>query len=269
MRFKAGFIGCGNMGGALARAAARAVGGKNIAVYDRDDKKTESISSECGAVCVNAEALIADSEFVFLGLKPQYIKGVVSPLTDIINESNCIVVSMAAGIPIDFFVSELKLQRPMIRIMPNTPCVTGYGMILYSVKNSVSEQTLSDFEALMAKAGMLDRISEPMIDAGCAVSGCGPAFAFIFAEALADAGVECGLPRDKAGLYAAQMLRGSAELLLNNGSPGALKDSVCSPGGSTIAGVHALETSAFRAAVMNAVLASYKKTLGLNNKGNT
>lgn len=115
----------------------------------------------------------------------------------------------------------------------------------------------------MADAGLLDRLPEQLIDAGSAVSGCGPAFAFIFAEALADAGVECGLPRDKALKYASQMLKGSAELLLKNGNPGALKDNVCSPGGTTIAGVHALEDSGFRAAAMNAVVAAYKRTLEL------
>ena len=102
-----------------------------------------------------------------------------------------------------------------------------------------------------------------MIDAGSAVSGCGPAFTYIFIEALADAGVECGLPRDTALLCAAQMVKGSAEMVINEGHPAVLKDKVCSPGGTTIAGVHALEESGFRAAAMNAVVAAYKRTLEL------
>ena len=116
----------------------------------------------------------------------------------------------------------------------------------------------------MAKSGTLDAIDEKLIDAASAVSGCGPAFVYMFIEALADGGVECGLPRDKALLYAAQTLIGAAEMVKKTGKhPEALKDAVCSPGGSTIAGVHALEEGAFRADAANAVLAAYKKTLTL------
>ena len=147
--------------------------------------------------------------------------------------------------------------------MPNMPASVGEGMILYDVNDLVTDQMIVEFLEIMAKAGKLDNLPEYLIDAGSAVSGCGPAFAFMFAEALADAGVECGLPRDKAILYAAQMLKGSAELLLHESKPGELKDRVCSPGGTTIAGVHALENGAFRAAAMNAVTSAYKRTLEL------
>jgi len=143
------------------------------------------------------------------------------------------------------------------------PASVGEGMILYDVNDLVTNQMTTEFLEIMSNAGKLDNLPEHLIDAGSAVSGCGPAFAFMFAEALADAGVECGLPRDKAILYAAQMLKGSAELLLRECNPGALKDKVCSPGGTTIAGVHALENAAFRAAAMNAVTSAYKRTLEL------
>lgn len=263
MRFKAGFIGCGNMGGALARAAARAVGGVNIAVYDMDDSKTALLCSECRTVCVEPSDLINNSDFVFLGIKPQFMYEAVKPLVETINSSECVVVTMAAGLEISYYEKVLEITRPIIRIMPNTPCCVGSGMILYAFNDYVSISDVENFKSLMADAGLLDRLPEQLIDAGSAVSGCGPAFAFIFAEALADAGVECGLPRDKALKYASQMLKGSAELLLKNGNPGALKDNVCSPGGTTIAGVHALEDSGFRAAAMNAVVAAYKRTLEL------
>ena len=170
---------------------------------------------------------------------------------------------MAAGLEIAYYEEVLGITRPIIRIMPNTPCSVGSGMILYAFNDLVKISDVESFKLFMANAGLLDRLPEKLIDAGSAVSGCGPAYAFIFAEALADAGVECGLPRDKALKYAAQMLKGSAELLLQNGNPGALKDNVCSPGGTTIAGVHALEDSGFRAAAMNAVVAAYKRTLEL------
>lgn len=116
----------------------------------------------------------------------------------------------------------------------------------------------------MSRAGKLCQLEEKLIDAGSAVSGCGPAYAFMFIEALADGGVQCGLPRDKAILLAAQTLLGSAKTVIENGThPGVLKDAVCSPGGTTIAGVHALEKSAFRGAAADAVLAGYERTLEL------
>ena len=187
----------------------------------------------------------------------------VSPWVDSINNSSAVIVTMAAGLSISFFEDTLQIKRPIIRIMPNTPCSIGSGMILYSCNTIVTEDIESSFLDIMKCAGRLDKIPENLIDAASTISGCGPAFAFIFAEALADAGVECGIPRDKAILYASQMLKGSAELILQNSSPATLKDNVCSPGGTTIAGVHALESSGFRAAAMNAVVSAYKRTLEL------
>ena len=262
MQYKAGFIGCGNMGGALARAAANAACGI-IAVCDNDSAKTALICKECGTVSVDTQKIIQSSEFVFLGLKPQIMYDAVSPWVDIINSSNTIIVTMAAGLSISFFKDTLKISRPIIRIMPNTPCSIGSGLILYACSASVNSEAEASFLEVMKNAGRLDKLPENLIDAASTVSGCGPAFAYIFAEALADAGVECGLPRDKAILYASQMLKGSAEMILQNGSPATLKDNVCSPGGTTIAGVHALESSGFRAAAMNAVTSAYKRTLEL------
>lgn len=263
MRYKAGFIGCGNMGGALARAAASAIGGTSIAVCDNDEAKTSLLRSEFGATVLTFEEIVSSCDFVFLGIKPQMMEGAVSPHIEMINNSSAVIVTMAAALEISFFEQHLAIKRPIIRIMPNTPCSVGTGMILYDCNKYVDKVAENDFLAILAKAGRLDKLSEHLIDAGSAVSGCGPAFAFIFAEALADAGVECGLPRDKALLYAAQMLKGSAELLLQGENPGALKDRVCSPGGTTIAGVHALESNSFRAAAMDAVTAAYKRTLEL------
>ena len=123
---------------------------------------------------------------------------------------------------------------------------------------------MSEFTSALSGAGVLDRLEERLIDAGSAVAGCGPAFACLLLEALADGGVSCGLPRQKALLYAAQMLKGTAALQLATGShPGALKDAVCSPGGATIQGVRVLEEGGFRAAAMEAVISAYEKTLKL------
>lgn len=263
MKYLAGFIGCGNMGGALARAAASAVGGSNIAVCDYDRTKTSLLCSEYGASELTLEEIFVNCKYVFLGVKPQAMRNTLSPNIDIINSCDAILVTMAAALEISYFEDHLGITRPIIRIMPNMPASVGEGMILYDANDKVSQENISEFLSIMSSAGKLDNLAEGSIDAGSAVSGCGPAFAFMFAEALADAGVECGLPRDKAILYAAQMLKGSAELLLKEPSPASLKDKVCSPGGTTIAGVHALEDGAFRAAVMNAVTSAYKRTLEL------
>jgi pyrroline-5-carboxylate reductase len=154
-------------------------------------------------------------------------------------------------------------EYPIIRIMPNTPCMVGEGMTQYCTVG-VSEDALSDFLAAMAPAGRFDAVEERLMDAAGCVSGCGPAFAYLFIEALADGGVACGLPRAQAVEYAAQMMAGAARMVLESGEhPGLLKDRVCSPGGTTIQGVRALEANGFRSACMEAVIAAYDKTLAM------
>lgn len=263
MQYKAGFIGCGNMGGALARAVARTIDGSLISVCDLDAKKMEEITVDISAVPKDPINMVHDSEFVFIGIKPQAILHALSPLTDAINKSNCTVITMAAGMSLEYFEFTLRIKRPIIRIMPNTPCSVGEGMILYTCNSKVDDNIENEFLRILSGAGRLDKIPEGLIDAASAVSGCGPAFASIFTEALADAAVACGVPRDKALLYSAQMLKGSAELILSGEHPAILKDKVCSPGGTTIAGVKALEERGFRGAAIDAVHAAYQKTLEL------
>ena len=137
-------------------------------------------------------------------------------------------------------------------------------MILWCKNDEVTEGIADGFVKAMSGAGMIDAIEESKIDAASAISGCGPAFVFMFIEALADGGVKCGLPRDKAQKYAAQTVLGSALYMLESEKhPGQLKDAVCSPGGSTIEGVMALEAGAFRATASNAVVCAYEKTVKL------
>ena len=171
-----------------------------------------------------------------------------------------VLVTMAAGLSMATIQQLAGGAYPVIRIMPNTPVSLGAGMILYCA-DGVAQEDLDGFCTLMAGAGRLDALPESLIDAGCAISGCGPAYVYLFIEALADGGVKNGLPRAKAQRYAAQMLLGSAEMVLRTGRhPGQLKDEVCSPGGSTIAGVAALERSGFRSACIEAVDAAVEKT---------
>jgi pyrroline-5-carboxylate reductase len=191
------------------------------------------------------------------------MENAISPLVKSINDSNCIIITMAAGLCIEYFEKVLGIARPIIRIMPNTPCSVGEGMILYSCNSKINADIEADFLKILSCAGKLDKIPEGLIDAASAVSGCGPAFVAIFAEALADAAVACGIPRDKALLYSAQMIKGTAEIILSGEHPAVLKDKVCSPGGTTIAGVRALEEHGMRAAAISAASAAYQRTLEL------
>ncbi len=257
---KVGFIGCGNMGGALASAVSKC-DGVSLCLSDYSTEKRDALAKELSATpCTNKE-IAKDCDFVFLGVKPNVIRDVVSDIKDeLLSNEGAVVVTMAAGVAISS-LEEILPAVKIIRIMPNTPVTVGHGMITWCKNSRVGDCDGEAFSALLKKAGSLDLISEGQIDAASAVAGCGPAFVYIFAEALADGGVKCGLPRDKAMEYATKTLIGAAEMILKTGKhPGKLKDEVCSPGGSTIEGVHTLEDGAFRALAANAVISAFEKT---------
>ena len=262
MKYEFGFIGVGNMGGAIAEAVCRTLTRGSVAVCDLDPNKTAAFAEKYGAAVLPFNAIPSSCRFLVLGVKPQVLPAVMTEVRPRLSPDT-VVVSMAAGIS----VSALELglsRRPIVRIMPNTPCAVGRGLILYVRNELVSDDDLSALLAAFAGAGTLIPIAEDKIDAASAVSGCGPAFAYLFVEALADAGVECGLARADAQKFAALMLEGSARMVIESGrNPGELKDAVCSPGGTTIVGVRALEEGGFRAAAMNAVRAAYLRTLEL------
>ena len=261
-----GFIGVGNMGGALARAAAAKLPGSSIMLANRSREKAEKLAAELGATVSDNLSIAAEADYIFLGVKPQMLPGVLAELAPVLagRESPFALVSMAAGTSIEKVQQLSGVKWPVIRIMPNTPASIGKGMILYAPGEEVSREQLDIFLELMSGAGRFIRLEERLIDAGSSVSGCGPAFADLFIEALADGGVACGLPRSAAIEMAAQMLLGSAALVLESGKhPGQLKDAVCSPGGTTIQGVRALEKNGFRSAVMEAVIAAYEKNFDL------
>ncbi len=259
------FIGTGNMGGALARAAAQAVPGEKLLLANRTREKAERLAAALGAVAVDNHEAAARGDFLFLGVKPQMMEGMLAGIQDTLchREKPCVLVSMAAGLSIAKVRRLAGVHWPVIRVMPNLPVAVGKGVMLYAA-DGVDEGTLAAFKAAMAGAGLLSAVPESQIDAGSVVAGCGPAFAAMLVEGLADGGVACGLPRAQAQSMAAQMLLGTAAMLLENDiHPGALKDAVCSPGGSTIQGVRALEEAGFRSAAMEAVIAAYEKTLAL------
>lgn len=258
---KIGMIGAGNMGGAL--AAALSFSDAEIYISDASREKAEKLALKLGASASTSIEIAESCDLIFFAVKPNVLPSMISEIKGTLEDrtEEFTVVSMAAGVTIEKIVSMIGFSCPVIRIMPNTPVSVGEGMVLWCANGLVSADIKSDFAYSMSFAGDLDEIPESLIDAASALSGCGPAFVYMFIEALSDGAVECGLPRDKALKYAIQTLLGGATLAKQSGShPGELKDAVCSPGGSTIAGVHALEDGAFRSSVMNAVSASFKKT---------
>ena len=250
------------MGGALAKAVSR-TGLAQIFLYDKSENAAQSMARETGGDVADMQGIARRCDFIFLGVKPNIIEQVLGQIKgELSARQGYTLISMAAGVSIEKIEAALGFKAPVIRIMPNTPVSVGEGMILWCSSDKVTVSAEDRFLELMSMAGKTDRLEERLIDAASAISGCGPAFAYMFMEALADGGVECGLPRDKAMVYAEQMLLGAARCALEyEKNPAALKDAVCSPGGTTIAGVHALENGAFRASVMNAVVAAYEKTL--------
>lgn len=261
-----GFIGAGNMGGALARAAAKAMAPENITLADQLPEKAAALAKQLGCKTATAEDAASTCNFLFLGVKPQVMDAMLSQIGPFLaaRKDSFVLVSMAAGVTIRDIRKMAGADYPVIRIMPNIPVSAGSGVILFDHTDNVSAEAVDIFRQSMQYAGLVDSLPEKLIDAGSALSGCGPAFVSLFVEALADGAVACGLPRDKAMAYAAQTVSGTAKMLLETGMhPGQLKDAVCSPGGSTIMGVNALEQGGFRANAMDSVIAAYEKTLEL------
>lgn len=264
-----GFIGTGNMGSAVAWAAAWSRQAQRLLLANRTPVKAEALAAQLpGAHPSTNEEVARSAQLIFLGVKPQMMQLVLAPLEPILRkrEDRFILVTMAAGLSCARIQDIVDMDCPVIRMMPNTPAAIGAGVIQYCGLG-VTVEELDSFAALLAPAGLVDPVPEGLIDAASALSGCGPAFAYLFLEALADGAVACGLPRDKAVSYAAQTLAGAARMALEAGQhPGALKDTVCSPGGATIQGVRALEERGFRAAAMEAVIAAYEKTRSLGKR---
>ena len=259
---KYGFIGCGNMGGAIAKALAKAT--KDFAITDRSGKAI-ALAAEIPCGYLSTPEIAENCDRIFLGVKPHMMQGVLAPLQETLAQRKPLLITMAAGLEIRQIQDFAGCDLPIIRIMPNTPVAVGKGVIQYCCNDLVSDDMLGDFLRDMRYCGMLDPLEEQLIDAASALSGSGPAYMYIFLEALADGAVACGIPRAKAMEYAAQTMIGAAETFLTTGQhPGALKDAVCSPGGSTIAGVRALENHGFRGAAMDCVMATYlrNKELG-------
>lgn len=264
MGYTFGLIGSGNMGGAIARAVSQAL--RDGILADHDPQRAQALAQDLGFAHGTNQAVAQDSHYLFLGVKPHLMGGMLEAIRPVLagRQQAPVLVSMAAGLTIAQIQEMAGGAYPVIRIMPNTPVAVGQGVVLYRAGDNVTPEQLEGFLQVMSRAGKLFPIDESLMDVGAAVSGCGPAYAYLILDAMADGGVACGLPRPDAVRYAAQTLLGAAQMVLETGKhPAQLKNEVCSPGGSTIQGVRTLEQRAVPAAVMDAVIAACEKNAAL------
>ncbi len=259
-----GFIGTGNMGGALATAVSKAT--KSVLLADHFAEKAEELAHKLGCNKGDNEQVAKECKFIFLGVKPQMMAQMLGSINDIIKSrtDDFVLVTMAAGLSIETIRCMTRSDAHVIRIMPNTPVMVEQGEILYCRSDNTTDAQLSEFLDNMRLAGKLTAIDESLMDAGCSVSGCGPAFVYMFIKGLAQGGTDCGIDEKTSLSLAAQTVLGSAKLLLESGTdPDILIKNVCSPGGSTIEGVKSLENDELESIVKKAVRASYKRNIEL------
>ena len=258
-------IGTGAMGGAIMRAVCNKFDPNNITVSNRTLEKGKSFANDTGCrFADNNKDCIKDAKYIFIAVKPAFLSDLFAEIKNDI-PSDAVVISMAAGVKIEKLESFAKARY--VRIMPNVPAQIAKGMTALSCNNNITSEELSDITEILETAGKVEQVPEKLMDCVTGVSGSGPAFVFMFIEAMADAAVRCGMPRKQAYTYAAQTVMGSAALVLETGKhPGELKDMVCSPGGTTIAGVAALEEAGFRNGIIKACDACYEVSEGFKKK---
>ncbi|MBR3812158.1 MAG: pyrroline-5-carboxylate reductase [Agathobacter sp.] len=253
---KIGFIGCGNMGQAMMRGmlSSGRVKASDVLISEKTLAAKVNLQKQYGVEVADKNielAMIAD--VIFLAVKPQYYEEIINEIKGALWE-NKILVSIAPGKTLDWLEEKAGKRVKIIRAMPNTPAMVKEGMTGICANDLVTEGELDTVCKLFNTFSKTEVISENLMDVVTAVSGSSPAYVFMFIEAMADAAVEGGMPRDKAYTFATQAVLGSAKMVMETGMhPGQLKDMVCSPGGTTIQAVRVLEEKGMRAAVMDAM----------------
>jgi pyrroline-5-carboxylate reductase len=257
-----GFLGAGRMATALARSWVQAglVRPDCCRASDPLPQARESFTRECGCAAIADNcAVAAGSDLLVLAVKPQAMASLLAEVRTSIHSP--LVVSIAAGISLRQLGEGLGPHCRLVRVMPNTPCLVGASASAYSPGEKATAADVALVGRLLDAVGRAFRVPEQLLDAVTGLSGSGPAFVYLMIEALSDGGVRVGLPRDVATTLAAQTVFGSAKMVLETGlHPGALKDMVASPGGTTIAGLHALERGGVRGALMDAVEAATRRS---------
>ncbi len=263
---KIGFIGLGNMataiiGGILKKGLVEA---QDICGADKApvmcEKARNSFAME---ICADNSAVTAKADVLFLAVKPIFLPEVLEEISGSLRE-NTVIISIVAGKTIAFIENYIGSNKKIVRCMPNTPALVGEGCTGVCANENVAKEELSKALELLGSFGIAQQVPERLMDAVVGVSGSSPAYVFMFIEAMADAAVLAGMPRQQAYEFAAQSVLGSARMVLETGKhPGELKDMVCSPGGTTIEAVKVLEEMGFRAAVMDAMEACIEKSKNL------
>ena len=265
-----GFIGAGQMATALGQGLVKAelVGGQRLLAADVDAAAAARFAQTTGgAVAETNRELVRRCDVVFLAVKPQQMAAVLAEIRPAATPER-LVISIAAGISIARLDDALGGRVRLVRVMPNTPCLIGRGACGFCLGPTATSADAELVERLLSAVGIAFHVEERLIDAVTGLSGSGPAFVYTIIEALSDGGVRMGLPRKIATLLAAQTVSGAAEMVLATGAhPGVLKDRVTSPGGTTIAGIQALEQGGLRAALMAAVGAAARRSIELGQSG--
>lgn len=263
-----GFIGAGNMGYPLIKAASAAFGKEEVVFTDTSSQRCQFVAEETGtAYLVNGLEVARQCRYLVLAVKPQFFPQVLSQIREAVSGEQ-IIISIAAGITVDAIKEALGHHARVVRAMPNTPAMVKMGMtgISYS-KEELKEEELLILDRFFCSFGRYEVFEEDLMNAVVCANGSSPAYVYLFIEALADSVVAHGIPRDKAYVLAAQTVLGAASMVLETGEhPGRLKDQVCSPGGTTIAAVKALEEHGLRNAIMKATDACYEKAVALSVK---
>ncbi len=261
-----GFIGAGNMAGALIQGIIKGeiLSGANVHVYDtnraRLDQLVSAFDVRAHGTCAD---MIASAGIIVLAVKPNVVAKVLEEEKSALKDKA--LISIAAGWTSRMLSNALDPATRVLRVMPNTPALVTCGMTAFSSSHTLTDWEKAFAERVFESLGKLIWVREDQMEAVIGVSGSGPAYAYLFIEALADAGVYMGLARDQAMVMAAQTLKGAGEMVLESGShPGLLKDAVCSPGGTTIAAVKVLEEKGLRAAVIDAAVAAYDKAVQMS-----
>ncbi len=266
---KLGVIGVGNMGSAIIRGCiASGMPAEEISGAGRTPEKIEAFARETGiGVCSSIPSLVETCDALMIAVKPKDVKSVIDQAAPVLSPDK-MIISIAAGLSVADLQQMAAESGKMpaekikvVRVMPNTPAMAGEGMSALCRSTAVTDEEFDYVMGIFSKIGQAEEIPEILMDAVTGVSGSGPAYVYLFIEALADGAVLAGLPREKALKFAAQTVLGSAKMVLETGQhPGVLKDAVCSPGGTTIEGVRVLEAAGFRHAAMSAVIASAEKS---------
>lgn len=265
---KLGFIGAGNMACAILKGilAKGLIEADQICVFDPDSRKLKDLEQTSGIIpCGSNEELLKQCENILLAVKPNVCGKVLEPIAQLFDGK--VLISIVTGWDMEKLHASVHESCRILRVMPNTPCMVGEGMCAFDSGYTLNQEELAFAKSIFESTGRVVVVPASLMNAVTGVSGSGPAYVYLFIEALADGGVKAGLSRDMAYELAAQTVIGAGKMVLETGiHPGALKDAVCSPGGTTIEAVSALETFGMRAAVMNAVDACVKKAESMHAK---